>query len=98
MDHSRAWESLTYPVKDLRNYFTRVDLAVNDFGAQYGAERAAKMRLSNSNIDSRISILIDTSPALAPLSKDDAANLYRNKLGYYKYWKKIFVPDAGYEN
>lgn len=90
------WMPLARESKSLENNMTRIEIAMNDAGARYGAEMGKQFKISHRNIDERIDNLLKSASDLPPLSAEEAVALYSsNKLGYLFRWWEIFKPSAG---
>ena len=87
---------LTRETKSTENNMTRIEIAMNDAGARFGAEMGKTLKITPANIDERINIFLDSAHDFVPLSFDQATKLYNyNTPGYIMRWWQMFVPNVG---
>ncbi len=90
------WDELTISAMSISNNGVRINIAMNDAGAKFGSEIATEKRISHSNIDARITMLMNSANKLPALTNDQASKLFENKFLFISRWLLIFMPNAGF--
>lgn len=89
--------SLTLPSNHPSNNSIRMNIAIDDAGAKYGASVGSGDSPDTTDIDDRISQLLGETTSFTPISEAQAEDLYTNHFAQYALdWNSVFHPDDGF--